>query len=182
MLIIITLIAIVLLISLYDFFSAKNWQQVTSEVRNETVFKNRNKNYGAYVMRRDYNKRMLLILSGMVVSMGAAYGTFMVVKSTPKVAIEVPTTEFDTISLLIEPEKDEPEILKIEKIETPASPEKMNEFRELVVSDTPEKDPQLVIDPDVRSGDKKVLGDGEEHFTPPFDTTGTGRKNIQKEI
>jgi uncharacterized membrane protein len=64
MVIIFSIIAIVLLVSLYDYFSAKNWQQVTSEVRNDVVFKNRNKNYGAYVMRRDYNKRLKIIIRG----------------------------------------------------------------------------------------------------------------------
>jgi protein TonB len=165
MVVIFSIIAIVLLVSLYDYFSAKNWQQVTSEVRNDVVFKNRNKNYGAYIMRRDYNKRMLLILVGMVGSMGVAYGTFMLVKSTPKVAIEIPpTTEWDTIPFQIDPKKPEVELEKIEV--TKASPQPQNEFNELKVTDEEIIDPKLVIDPDVKSGNEKIIGDEKDPFDP----------------
>jgi hypothetical protein len=142
MVIIFSIIAIVLLVSLYDYFSAKNWQQVTSDVRNDVVFKNRNKNYGAYVMRRDYNKRMLLILVGMVGSMGAAYGTFMLVKSTPTVAVVLPPDEFfDTIQINIQKEKEIIELPEIEKIQS--APEKMNEFNDLQVTDEQIIDPKI---------------------------------------
>ena len=158
MVIIFSIIAIVLLVSLYDYFSAKNWQQVTSDVRNEVVFKNRNKNYGAYIMRRDYNKRMLLILVGMVGSMGAAYGTFMLVKSTPKVAIEVPPVEtWDTTILDLDGTKPD---IKIEKIdEVQSTPQKQNEFNELKVTDDEIIDPKIEIDPDIKSGNEKIIGD-----------------------
>lgn len=165
MVIIFSIIAIVLLVSLYDYFSAKNWQQVTSDVRNDVVFKNRNKNYGAYIMRRDYNKRMLLILVGMVGSMGAAYGTFMLVKSTPKVAVEVPLVEtWDT--LIFDLEEKELEI-KIEKIdEVQSTPQKQNEFNELKVTDDEIIDPKIEIDPDIKSGNEKIIGDEKDPFDP----------------
>lgn len=165
MVIIFSIIAIVLLVSLYDYFSAKNWQQVTSDVRNEVVFKNRNKNYGAYIMRRDYNKRMLLILVGMVGSMGAAYGTFMLVKSTPKVAIEVPLVEtWDTTILDLDETKPD---IKIEKIdEVQSTPQKQNEFNELKVTDDEIIDPKIEIDPDIKSGNEKIIGDEKDPFDP----------------
>jgi protein TonB len=165
MVIIFSIIAIVLLVSLYDYFSAKNWQQVTSDVRNEVVFKNRNKNYGAYIMRRDYNKRMLLILVGMVGSMGAAYGTFMLVKSTPKVAIEVPPVEtWDTTILDLDETKQD---IKIEKIdEVQSTPQKQNEFNELKVTDDEIIDPKIEIDPDIKSGNEKIIGDEKDPFDP----------------
>ncbi len=165
MVIIFSIIAIVLLVSLYDYFSAKNWQQVTSDVRNDVVFKNRNKNYGAYIMRRDYNKRMLLILVGMVGSMGAAYGTFMLVKSTPKVDIEVPLVEtWDT--LILDLDETKPDI-KIEKIdEVQSTPQKQNEFNELKVTDDEIIDPKIEIDPDIKSGNEKIIGDEKDPFDP----------------
>jgi protein TonB len=165
MVIIFSIIAIVLLVSLYDYFSAKNWQQVTSDVRNDVVFKNRNKNYGAYIMRRDYNKRMLLILVGMVGSMGAAYGTFMLVKSTPKVAVEVPLVEtWDT--LILDLDETKPDI-KIEKIdEVQSAPQKQNEFNELKVTDDETIDPKIEIDPDIKSGNEKIIGDEKDPFDP----------------
>lgn len=169
MVIIISIIAVVLIVSLYDFFSAKNWQQVTSEVRNNVVFKNRNKNYGAYVMRRDYNKRMLLILVGMIASMGAAYGTFMLVRSTPHIAVTVPTVEhWDTIPMVIEKDKPEIEIQQEELVKS--TPETMNEFNELVVSDEEIIDPKIEIDPEVKSGSEKIIGDEKDPFDPTIFT------------
>jgi protein TonB len=165
MVIIFSIIAIVLLVSLYDYFSAKNWQQVTSDVRNDVVFKNRNKNYGAYILRRDYNKRMLLILVGMVGSMGAAYGTFMLVKSTPKVAIEIqPVETWDTIILDLDETKPD---IKIEKIdEVQSTPQKQNEFNEIKVTDDEIIDPKIEIDPDIKSGNEKIIGDEKDPFDP----------------
>ncbi len=178
MVIIFSIIAIVLLVSLYDYFSAKNWQQVTSDVRNDVVFKNRNKNYGAYIMRRDYNKRMLLILVGMVGSMGAAYGTFMLVKSNPTVAIEIPpTTEWDTIPFQIEPKKPD---VEIEKIETSKStPQPQNEFNELKVTDDDIIDPKLEIDPDIKSGSEKIIGDEKDPFDPIINETKKDKGPIE---
>jgi periplasmic protein TonB len=178
MVIIFSIIAIVLLVSLYDYFSAKNWQQVTSDVRNDVVFKNRNKNYGAYIMRRDYNKRMLLILVGMVGSMGAAYGTFMLVKTTPKVAIEVPpTTEWDTIPITIEPVRPEIKIQKIEDVQS--TPEKQNELNELKVTDDEIIDPKIEVDPNIKSGSEKIIGDVGDPFQPIIDEGKKGKGPIE---
>ena len=56
--VIITLIAIVFIISLYDYYSSRSWQQVSSAERNDLVFEQRNKNYGAYEIRKKYDKRL----------------------------------------------------------------------------------------------------------------------------
>ncbi len=65
--------AIIIALALYDYFSSKNWQMVTSDERNETVFEKRNKAYGAYQIRRDYNNRILLILLGLSTGIGGIY-------------------------------------------------------------------------------------------------------------
>jgi len=65
--------AIIIALALYDYFSSKNWQMLTSEERNETVFEKRNKAYGAYQIRRDYNNRILLILLGLSTGIGGIY-------------------------------------------------------------------------------------------------------------
>jgi hypothetical protein len=54
----IVIAALVAGLSLYDYFTARRWQQITSSVRNEMVFEHRNRAYGAYVLRRDYEKRL----------------------------------------------------------------------------------------------------------------------------
>ena len=39
------------------------WMDVTSEIRNEIVFEGRNKEYGAYFVRRLYNKSVFIAIS-----------------------------------------------------------------------------------------------------------------------
>ena len=55
---IISLIVLVLIITIYDYASARSWQQASSSNRNELVFEHRNKSDGAYALRKDYDKRM----------------------------------------------------------------------------------------------------------------------------
>ena len=53
---IISLIVLVLIITIYDYVSARSWQQASSSNRNELVFEHRNKSYGAFALRKDYDK------------------------------------------------------------------------------------------------------------------------------
>lgn len=84
-------------ISLYDYFSARNWQQVTSADRNEIVFADRNKEYGAYTMRRDYDKRMVIILVSFVATLGLSFGIFNYIKSIPEEVVEIKPVDVSTI-------------------------------------------------------------------------------------
>ena len=52
---IISVVALIAGVSLYDYFSARHWQQVTSGERNDTVFASRNREYGAYQIRKNYD-------------------------------------------------------------------------------------------------------------------------------
>jgi len=45
----------------------KNWNNVTLDERNDIVFAGRNQNYGAYELRSNYNRRVTLIVGGMMV-------------------------------------------------------------------------------------------------------------------
>ena len=84
-------------ISLYDYFSARNWQQVTSADRNEIVFADRNKEYGAYTLRRDYDKRMVIILVSFVATLALSFGIFAYLKSIPEEVIEIKPVDVSTI-------------------------------------------------------------------------------------
>ena len=44
----------------------KNWNDLTLDERNDLVFAGRNQNYGAFELRRNYNKRVTYILGGMM--------------------------------------------------------------------------------------------------------------------
>ena len=93
-------------ISLYDYFSARDWQQVTSADRNEIVFADRNKEYGAYTMRRDYDKRMVIILVSFIASIGLTFGIFSYIKSLP-VELPPPPPKIDIITIEATKDKEE---------------------------------------------------------------------------
>lgn len=101
--IIFSIVLLVALVSLYDFFAARRWQQVTSANRNELVFEHRNKAYGAYVIRRDYDKRMIIILSSVILGLGLIYGTYMIIKAIPEEVIEEPPVDMSQFSVAAPP-------------------------------------------------------------------------------
>lgn len=76
--IILSIIGLIMLVSFYDYFSARNWQQVTSSTRNDIVFESRNKEYGAYMIRKNYDKRMLIIFGGLILFVGVAYASLKI--------------------------------------------------------------------------------------------------------
>ena len=180
--VIIILIAVVLIISLYDYYSAKGWQQVTSEVRNEVVFEKRNKKYGAYVMRKDYNKRFILILVGLLGSVGATCAAIFITTEKPKIAYEKPKVTYeDTIVINFEDEKPLPET-EIEKtqIDQETSTEK---FVEMHVTDNPDLEVKInVVDEDSQVGKEDKKGDDEDGFTPPIDEKGKGDQFVENPI
>lgn len=109
--VIICIIVLVGGISVYDYISSKHWTQVTSGERNETVFANRNREYGAYVIRGQYDKRLLIIMAAMVLSIGTAYGVYRIIKALPKPEeIEAPLdlTQFTMDAPKLEEELDPP--------------------------------------------------------------------------
>lgn len=73
MLVILIITAIIAAISIYDFYSSRSWQMITSQERNDTVFDHRNKSYGAYQIRKNYDKRFILILLSMTVGVGGIF-------------------------------------------------------------------------------------------------------------
>ncbi len=87
------IVAIVTGFSLLDYLTARKWQQVTSNTRNEVVFAHRNKAYGAYVLRSSYNKRMVLIMAGLILFAGLAFGISELIKRLPKEEVELPKAQ-----------------------------------------------------------------------------------------
>jgi len=78
------IIAAVAGVSLYDFYLTRSWQQVTSEIRNDIVFEYRNRDYGAFVIRRDYNRNLLFIMGGVLCSVGVLYAGYAGLRTDPK--------------------------------------------------------------------------------------------------
>ncbi|MGV3610591.1 MAG: energy transducer TonB [Fluviicola sp.] len=180
-----SIMAIIVAFSLYDYFSSRSWQAVTSRARNETVFENRNKEYGAYQIRRDYDKRILLVFLGFTVGIGAIWGASNLLKPLKqKEDIVISTDNFTDIFAKEDEIPDIPEE-KIIEAAPPASLADITEFRVPVVEDDPVKNPDLgPIDPDKEIGKEKQIGDPD---ADPFDPNkilvkekGTGRDGTEK--
>ena len=158
----ISVIVLIALVSLYDYFSARNWQQVTSATRNEVVFESRNKEYGAYQIRKNYDRRVVLIMLGLCLVIGTAFGIYKYIKSIPEEVIEeapIDMTQFD-----LPPAPDEKEIPP--PIEEPPPPmEKTLAFIAPVVTDEETTDEIVLVDEDVKIS--TVTNDVEDSFVEP---------------
>lgn len=82
------LITIVILlvagISLYEYLSSKSWQQVTSVERNDIVFEDRNHEYGAYQIRTNYSRNLILVMAGVILFIGTTFGIYKLIMNLPK--------------------------------------------------------------------------------------------------
>ena len=117
MIVILSIIALVAAVSFYDYFGSRSWQQVTSSVRNNAVFEKRNKDYGAFVIRRDYDKTLMIIMISFVFSTGLIFAGYLGFKNDPKpIAFNPPVfVEPETEILILT--KDEPvKQVKVEKV------------------------------------------------------------------
>lgn len=143
MIVVFIIAGVVALISLYDYFNSRNWQQVTSNERNDAVFKNRNREYGAFVIRRDYDKRLMLIVGGLIAGLGVLYaatrnGEYHAKLNKPKEIAEI---------WVLEPNKNEKqEVEKKEEPATEADPQplaKMTAFQPPQPTDDPSQEPTI---------------------------------------
>jgi protein TonB len=171
MIALICVIAVVALISLYDHFTGRSWQQVTSEERNEAVFEKRNRAYGAYAIRRDYDKRLMLIVAGLVGGIGVIYaatrGGDIVMERKPDRMVVIPIVPFDDK----EQEKEEPEIIKDDKPAT-TSNDQRTDFPEIVAGNE-----NVIIAPPedgVSAGTPTPIGTGSEFGINPPGPPSTG--------
>jgi uncharacterized membrane protein YgcG len=112
MTVIIIVTAVALCLALYEHFDTREWMQVTSPVRNNVVFEQRNKKYGAYSIRRDYNDMILILL----ICLFAMVGIFKIINSTfiDKTEIAV-VPKYDTVEISLEA----PPMEEIRTVETP---------------------------------------------------------------
>ena len=79
------IIAVLLLLSMVLTYDT-SWMNVLQDLRNDTVFAQRHKDYGAYDLRRDYSRRFGL-------AMVLAIAFFVVVVGTPFVVSKIGTKE-----------------------------------------------------------------------------------------
>lgn len=176
------LAAVVLVVSLYDFFSSRSWQQVTSSARNEVVFDERNKDYGAYEIRKNYDKTIIFTILGIIVAIGMSYGAYMFVKSLPQEEEEIAYDEFQAeFEMPTEEEEEIPEEIPDEI--PPVELETQLDFREFVVTDDEVEttiNVQEAVE-DTRAGTQNVVNDNES-FTEPVITQQPVAAPVKEEI
>lgn len=164
MIVIYVLIALVAGVTLFDYFAAGKWARVTSDARNEVVFEHRNQEYGAYVLRRDYNKVIMIIIASLILVLGSMAGTFYYYSNLPEeeeIIVKKDNSQFVQVAPPIE--EDIPPPPK----ETPPPPmEERVAFTPPVVTNLPVEDPPFIqVDDAPKAGkdDQK----GEVGFVDP---------------
>lgn len=169
------IIAIIVGIGIYDFYNTNSWQMVTSVDRNNKVFENRNKSYGAYEIRRNYDKRLILIILSIGSGIGLTSAAVNVFRDNtpPKPSVTIDIPENDPMDQ--NNKKDE----IVEKTETenkPAAQQAMQQFigfkidTQAIINDTVGP-----IDPGTPVGTETKPGD--TGFNPTDGGEGQGNGN-----
>ncbi len=164
------ILGVITAISLYDFLSSRSWQMVTAADRVEAVFEHRNKTYGAYRIRRDYNLLVILITLSIGAAIGATYGISQALKE--EVVVEKEKPKAMDLSTFTEDEKKEEE-KELEPLEDPVPPEqKTFAFVPPVIVDK-DTDDEPVIQEDAK--DKNIDDETKkgDEFPPPPDEVVT---------
>lgn len=152
---------------LYEYFSNRKWQQITSEVRNDIVFEKRNKQYGAYKIRKEYDKTMLFILGGIVFTMLSSFTVYHYSHNKKITEVIIPKTDFDTTVLILNPNDSDiiPEPEKPIDVEPNGGQETVENIAFEITDDKADSDllAQIELD-DKNAGDINQNGNGD-----PFD-------------
>ena len=174
--VIITLIAIVFIISLYDYYSSRSWQQVSSAERNDLVFERRNQDYGAYEIRKKYDKRLLFIMLSVFLSISLIYGSWVIYKNLPEEAKVVPPVDTTQMSIPAPPLDEEEPPPPPPPDEPPPPVEETFKFVAPVVSDDQVAEEVYIpmeeekVSTETVEGPKESFEDEEnEIFAPPED-------------
>lgn len=179
----IIIVGVIVALTLYDFFSTRSWQMVTSDKRNDAIFEKRNKTYGAYRIRRDYDMRVLLILLGLSGSIGGLYATSLAFNGKE---IKKPKKKV-SVSLLDPVEDDKDEIIEKKEAEKPQLEPTATTYRFVIptfVDDPQTTDTAAIQDPNKDAGlytliGTTPIGGGTE---PQFDTVTTTKPPIIPEV
>ena len=146
------------------------WNGESYESRNEVVFEGRNQVYGAYELRHNYNRRVVMILAGMIVFSFVLFG-FKKFMDRPKEEVKE-TLKVEQIDLTPPP--------PIEDVPPPPPPPppppmiEMVKFTPPVIKDdATEEEPQKTIDEvkDTQVGVKDQEGD-KDIVAPPTEDKG----------
>jgi protein TonB len=147
------------------------WNGESYDSRNTVVFEGRNQVYGAYELRHNYNKRVMMILGGMILFSVALFGLKMFI-DRPKTEEVKETLKVEQIDLTPPP--------PVEDVPPPPPPpppppmvEMVKFVPPVIKDDAVEEEPQKTIDEvkDTQVGVKDQEGD-KDIIAPPTEEKG----------
>jgi periplasmic protein TonB len=141
--------------------TVKNWENVVSDTRNDVVFEDRNKEYGAYQLRRNHNRIVFiaLVATGFWITLLMSIPQLLTLLNNAEEEVEVPVT-ITNMDLLAPPPIDEkeppppppppPPVLETVKFTPPVvTDEKIEEPEEILV----QQDKEIKIGTVTQEGD-----------------------------
>ena len=159
------LIAIVLIVTISDYVASKSWEQVSSSQRNDIVFENRNKSYGAYSLRNEYDKGVMIITFSLLFLFSLLFAAWRIYKSIPEVIPPAPPVDTTQMTIPAPPVDDVP---PPPPEDIPPPVEETVAFMPPIVVDIPVED-EVPIQEEVEQTKVDVKtqeGEGDE-FAPP---------------
>ena len=160
-----------------NFLTPKNWNNVTDHGRNNLVFHNRNHDYGAYTIRRDYNHHLFLAL---FISTGIFLSAFIIPKmmlnSNASSLVLIPKTDQVIVQYDITPPITKAEELPPPVIEKPKKEiATQNNLQYKAVEEKVEQT-AIVNQNIVNPGTTTTIGEvGEPVIDKPIIEDGTGK-------
>ncbi len=151
-----------------------SWSNITSEFRNELVFADRNKEYGAYQLRKNYNRYYTIALSITMGILVVGFGVPKIVSAFQEKMEEVENVDIQLTDLEPPPvDKDEPEPPPPPPPPPPPAQE-MVKFIPPVVVDEPIVE-EVVTQEELKeteAGEKTQEGTGDDVVIIPEEGTG----------
>lgn len=148
----------------------KDWNNITFDQRNDIVFAGRNQNYGAYELRTNYNRRVTLIVGGMLAFSLVLLGLKKFI-DRPQAEVVEETIKVEQIDLTPPPPMEEqpppppppppPPMVEMVKFTPPV-------IKDDAVEEEPQKLQEEVRETQVGTKDQE----GEEIVAPPSVETG----------
>ena len=167
MIAIICLILLVLIVTISDYVASKSWEQVSSSQRNDLVFENRNKSYGAFSLRNEYDTSVIIITFSLLFLFSTFFVSWRIYKSIPEVIPPAPPVDTTQMTIPAPPVDDVP---PPPPEDIPPPVEETVAFMPPIVVDIPVEDEIPIQEEveDTKVDTKTQEGNGDE-FAPPTD-------------
>ncbi|MCX7728286.1 MAG: TonB family protein [Bacteroidia bacterium] len=156
---------------------ANNWYNVVSDIRNDVVFQGRNQKYGAYQLRKEYNRTLAIIVLSMVAAALLALGIKYFIDNYKPSEDELANTKIDITQIDLTPpqlDKNEPPpppppppppVMETIKFVPPV-------IKEDAVEDEPPPPQEKVSETNV--GTQTQEGSGDDNIQVPTEESGSG--------